>query len=119
LHIIAPNGPPPRIPVRLRDQPVIYFLTFCAANRQKVLANDLAFAAFKAALARLTRWNIIAAILMANDVHLLIAPRKREAAVWKRLGSDQAIYASGSEGEVERLALSHRLRIGLTNLQSL
>jgi hypothetical protein len=110
LHIIAPNGPPPRIPVRLRDQPVIYFLTFCAANRQKVLANDLAFAAFKTALARLTRWNIIAA---------LIAPRKREAAVWKRLGSDQAIYASGSEGEVERLALSHRLRIGLTNLQSL
>ena len=46
-----------------------------------MLANDLAFAAFKAAPARLTRWNVIAAILMPDHVHLLIAPRKREAAV--------------------------------------
>jgi hypothetical protein len=47
-------GHPPRIPVWLNwDQPVIYFLTFCVANRQKVLANDIAFAAFKAAIARL------------------------------------------------------------------
>jgi REP element-mobilizing transposase RayT len=40
------------------------------ADRQKVLANDLAFAAFKAAIARLTKWNVIAAILMPDHVHL-------------------------------------------------
>jgi REP element-mobilizing transposase RayT len=75
-------GHPPRIPVWLNwDQPVIYFLTFCVANRQKVLANDIAFAAFKAAIARLTKWNVIAAILMPDHVHLLIAPFEREAGV--------------------------------------
>jgi putative transposase len=73
---------PPRIPVSLKwDQPVIYFLTFCVADRQKVLANDIAFAAFKAAITRLTKWNVIAAILMHDHVHLLIAPSEREAAV--------------------------------------
>ena len=56
---------PPRIPVWLKwDRPVIYFLTFRVANRQKVLANDIAFAAFKGAIARLTKWNVIAAIVM-------------------------------------------------------
>ena len=58
-------GTSPSIPVWLKwDQPVIYFLTFRAANRQKVLANDIAFAAFKGVIARLTKWNVIAAILM-------------------------------------------------------
>jgi putative transposase len=75
-------GHPPRIPVWLNwDQPVIYFLTFCVANRQKVLANDIAFAALKAAIARLTKWNVIAAILMPDHAHLLTAPLEREAAV--------------------------------------
>jgi REP element-mobilizing transposase RayT len=73
---------PPRIPVWLEwDQPVIYFLTFCVANRHKVLANDRAFVAFKSAIARLTKWDVIAAILMPDHVHLLIAPLEREAAV--------------------------------------
>jgi putative transposase len=75
-------GHPPRIPVWLKpDQSVVYFLTFCVTRRQKVLANDLAFAAFKAAIARLTKWNVIAAILMPDHVHLLIAPLEREAAI--------------------------------------
>ena len=75
-------GHPPRIPVWLKpDQSVVYFLTFCGANRQKVLANDATFAAFKAAITRLTNWNVIAAILMPDHIHLLIAPLEREAAV--------------------------------------
>jgi len=79
---------PPRVPVWLKwDQPVIYFLTFCVANRQKVLANELAFAAFKAAIARLTKWNVIAAILMPDHVHLLIAPVEREARVENASGA--------------------------------
>ncbi len=51
------------------------------ANRQKVLANDLAFAAFKSAIARLAKWSVIAGILMPDHVHLLIAPTDRDAAV--------------------------------------
>ena len=79
---------PPRVPDWLKwDQPVIYFLTFSVANRQKVLANELAFAAFKAAIARLTKWNVIAAILMPDHVHLLIAPVEREAMVGNGSGA--------------------------------
>ena len=57
------------------------FLPANIANRQKVLANDATFAAFKAAITRLTTWNVIAAILMPDHVHLLIAPLDRDAAV--------------------------------------
>jgi putative transposase len=72
---------PPRIPVWLKwDQPVIYFLTFCVAKRQKVLANDEAFTALRTAIGRLTNWKVIAAVLMPDHVHLLIAPVEREAA---------------------------------------
>jgi REP element-mobilizing transposase RayT len=73
---------PPRIPVWLKsDQSVIYFLTFCVAKRQKVLANDETFTALRTAIGRLTNWKVIAAILMPDHVHLLIAPVEREAAV--------------------------------------
>jgi hypothetical protein len=52
-------GHPPRIPVWLKwEQPVIYFLTFCVARRQKVLATDRAFAAFKAAITRFIRQDL-------------------------------------------------------------
>jgi putative transposase len=81
-------GHPPRIPVWLKwDQEVVYFLTFCVAGRRKVLANDEAFAAFEAAIARLTNWNVIAAVLMADHAHLLIAPHDREAAVGNASGA--------------------------------
>lgn len=81
-------GHPPRIPVWLRwDQEVVYFLTFCVARRETVLANDLAFAAFKSAISRLTKWNVIAAVLMPDHVHLLIAPNDREEAVGNASGA--------------------------------
>ena len=79
---------PPRIPVWLRwDQEVVYFLTFCVARRERALANDEAFAAFKYAIARLTNSNAIAAVLMPDHVHLLIAPNDREAAVGNASGA--------------------------------
>jgi REP element-mobilizing transposase RayT len=77
------------MPVWLRwDQEVVYFLTFCVVRRQKVLANNSAFAAFEASLARLTNWNVIAAILMPDHVHLLLAPRDREEAVGNGIGGN-------------------------------
>ena len=79
---------PPRIPVWLRwNQEVVYFLTFCVARRKKVLANQAAFAAFESAIARLANWNVIAAVLMPDHVHLLIAPNDREAAVGNASGA--------------------------------
>lgn len=75
-------GHPPRIPVWLKwDREVASFLTFCVANRRKVLADDAVLAAFQFAIARLTKWNVIAAVLMPDHVHLLIAPQEREEPV--------------------------------------
>jgi len=74
-------GHPPRIPVWLRwDQSVVYFVTICVAGRKPVLANELAFAAFKNAAARLRDWKVLAAILMPDHMHVLVAPTEdREA----------------------------------------
>ncbi len=83
-----PVAHPPRIPVWLRwDQTVVYFLTFCVARRECVLDNDAAFEAFQAAILRLTKWNVIAGILMPDHVHLLISPNDRELAVGNAAGA--------------------------------
>jgi REP element-mobilizing transposase RayT len=76
-------GHPPRIPVWLTSgQGIIYFLTFCVAGRQKVLANEASFAALKSAVVRAgNKWVVIAAILMPDHVHLLIAPTERDASL--------------------------------------
>ncbi len=74
-------GQPPRIPVWLGlDQEVIYFITFCVAGRLPVLANDVAFSALSTAIAQ-SRWQILAAVMMPDHVHLLAGPRCRDAAV--------------------------------------
>jgi len=66
---------PPRIPVWLKwEQSVVYFITFCVQDRQKVLANDEAFEAFRNAATRHQRWSVIAGLLMPDHVHLLAAP---------------------------------------------
>ncbi len=85
---IALMGHPPRIPVWLTwDQEVVYFLTFCVAKRQKVLANTRSFSAFKSAIARLMNWQIVAGVLMPDHVHLLIAPNDRELPVSNASGA--------------------------------
>ena len=74
---------PPRIPVWLRDeQPVIYFVTICIAGRKRVLANDRAFAALKIAASKLIHWEILAAVLMPDHLHVIVAPTEdRDARV--------------------------------------
>lgn len=49
-------------------------MTICVANRQSVLANELAFEAFKGAIARLQQWRVLAAMLMPDHLHLVAAP---------------------------------------------
>jgi REP element-mobilizing transposase RayT len=67
-------GHPPRIPVWLPwEQPVIYFVTICVEDRQCVLANDDAFNAFKAAIAKLHHWRALAAMVMPDHIHVIVA----------------------------------------------
>jgi putative transposase len=70
---------PPRIPVWLRwDQSVIYFVTICVADRKPVLANKEAFHAFKLAASKLEDWRVMAAILMPDHLHVVVAPTKEQ-----------------------------------------
>jgi len=81
-------GHPPRIPVWLPwEQRVIYFVTICVANRQPVLANERAFRAFKAAVAKLQHWTVLAAVLMPDHVHVIISPMDARDA---KLGNSSA-----------------------------
>jgi putative transposase len=68
---------PPRIPVWLHwDQRVIYFITFCVANRAKVLNNERTFRAFRRAVLKVRDWSVIAGIVMPDHIHLLASPEK-------------------------------------------
>ena len=59
---------------------MIYFVTICVANRQSVLANESAINAFKAAIAKLLHWRVLAAMLMPDHLHVIVAPtQNREA----------------------------------------
>lgn len=72
-------GHPPRIPVWLKaEQQVVYFVTFCVADRLPVLANDATFRTFCEAIADLKSWILIAGIVMPDHVHLLAEPKDRE-----------------------------------------
>jgi putative transposase len=78
-------GHPPRVPVWLPwEQRVIYFVTLCVQDRQCVLANDAAFEAFKAAVARLSHWKVLAAMAMPDHMHVVVAPTQDRNA---KLGS--------------------------------
>ena len=82
-------GHPLRIPVWLQwDQRVVYFITFCVADRAKVLDNERAFDAFKSAVSKLRGWSVIAALVMPDHIHLLAAPDEdREAKVGDLIGA--------------------------------
>jgi REP element-mobilizing transposase RayT len=73
---------PPRIPVWLRwEQSVIYFVTICVAARKPVLANEKTFCAIKAAALKLQNWTVFAAVLMPDHLHVIVAPKDRDARV--------------------------------------
>jgi putative transposase len=82
-------GHPPRIPVWLPwDQRVIYFITFCVANRAKVLNNEETFRACKVAVSKVQGWSVIAGIVMPDHIHLLATPEEdREAKVGELVGA--------------------------------
>ena len=75
-------GHPPRVPVWIGwEKSVIYFVTICVAHRKSVLANNAAFSAFKRAVARLRHWKVLAAVVMPDHLHVVVAPEDRDAKV--------------------------------------
>src|SRR5947209_7605829 len=78
---------PPRIPNWLSwDQSTVYFLTFGVADRKPVLANERAWAACCQSFEKLNQWTVPAAVVMPDHLHLLAAPKDRDASVaqfWK------------------------------------
>jgi len=55
------------------------FVTICVKGRKRVLANEAAFNAFKNAVAKLHEWRVLAAILMPDHLHAVVAPSERNA----------------------------------------
>ena len=53
---------------------MIYFVTICVEDRQSVLANDAAFDSLKTAIAKLRHWRVLAAMLMPDHLHIIVAP---------------------------------------------
>ena len=53
---------------------MIYFVTICVADRRRILANEPAFKAFKAAVGKLDNWKVLAAMLMPDHLHVIAAP---------------------------------------------
>jgi putative transposase len=67
---------PPRLQsiVLPADTPIIYFVTICVQNRERVLANPVAWDAVVAILESLRRWYVCSAVVMPDHFHALIAP---------------------------------------------
>jgi hypothetical protein len=77
---------------------VIYFVTICVANRQRVLANETAFSAFKAAISKLENWRILAAMLMPDHLHVIVAPiESRNAKLGNFFRRVKTLDASGTK----------------------
>jgi REP element-mobilizing transposase RayT len=96
---------PSRIPVQLRwEQRVIYFVTVCVANREPVLANEQAFRAFKTAITKLQHWNVLAAVLMPDHLHVIVSPIDARDANLEFFGSSETLDSPGTKGGVELAA---------------
>ena len=130
---------PPRIPVWLPwkqevwKQEVTYFVTFCVAKRQPVLADAPAFAVFRRAVDKLTGWTLAAGLLMPDHVHLLASPHGRDAEVGNLVGAlkrwvrqdlragwqwqpgsfDRLLRSEGSAAEKWRYIRDNPVRAGL------
>jgi REP element-mobilizing transposase RayT len=69
---------PPRLPAILLpwEKSIVYFVTLCAKDRRKVLANSEMFRAVKATVGQLRRWRVIAGVIMPDHAHLIVSPIK-------------------------------------------
>src|ERR1700675_1586146 len=56
------------------EQSIVYFVTLCVKERQKVLANPRVFDAAKLVIQQLRRWQVLAAVFMPDHAHFIVSP---------------------------------------------
>jgi len=84
----------PRLPsVRQRcGYNVIYLVTICVSNRDPVWRTNASLKAFKAAVARLQHWIVLAAVLMPDHLHVIVSPTDaRDCQAWEFFGSTENV----------------------------
>jgi REP element-mobilizing transposase RayT len=69
-------GEPPRLSeIQLPwEQSIVYFVTLCVKERQKVLANKRVFDAATSVIQQLRRCQVLAAVFMPDRAHFIISP---------------------------------------------
>ena len=64
------------------EKSIIYFVTLCVKDRQKVLANAAVFDAVKSVIQQLRRCQVLAAVFMPDHAHFIVSPTEaRELSV--------------------------------------
>ncbi len=56
-------------------QELVYFLTICVRDRREVLANGAVFEAIRSTFKVIRSWEVIAGVVMPDQVHFVITPR--------------------------------------------
>jgi len=62
------------------EQSVVYFVTLCVKDRKAVLAHAKIFEAINQFCANNQHWDTIAAVIMPDHLHALIAPKNNSEA---------------------------------------
>jgi REP element-mobilizing transposase RayT len=67
---------PPRLSEILlpHDKEIIYFVTLCVEGGRPVLANAEMFDAIKTVIKQLRKWEVMAAVIMPDHAHMIVAP---------------------------------------------
>ena len=69
-------GEPPRLSeITLPwEQSIVYFVTLCVKERQRVLGNPRVFDAAKSVIQQLRRWQVLAMVFMPDHAHFIVSP---------------------------------------------
>jgi|tagenome__1003787_1003787.scaffolds.fasta_scaffold20769676_2 putative transposase len=67
---------PPRLHEILlnSEQAIIYFVTLCVKDRKPVLANEHVFRSIRETATQISRWTILAGVVMPDHVHFVVTP---------------------------------------------
>jgi putative transposase len=67
---------PPRLSEILlpQEKAITYFVTLCVTERSDVLATDHKFDSIKAVTAQISRWNVLAGVVVPDHIHFVVTP---------------------------------------------
>ena len=90
------------VPIHRHNQPIVLLVTVCTYPRARILANESAVRALRAAWAKSDHWTVGSYVVMPDHVHLFCAPIKRDRApvknwarYWKRRAADKMPFLRG------------------------